>query len=161
MKKIMMAAAAAMVATPAMAADWKVKTEIDEFDGTSSTYLISQEQVKPTKELDWPYKNKKAYMYYDCNSNRFVINTKASNLTGGTYSSDSQIYDVRMKIDGNKATYGLITQRYGSDFLTIDINTSRKMVKGTDEFLIQLPHYSDGNRVWKFDISGFDKGKCN
>ena len=85
----------------------------------------------------------------------------ANNLLGMTpQSGDYSTGFTRVKTDGEILMINLV-QNWGSEFITLDTQyTSHNLSKVKKEIVVELNHYSSGNRLYKFNMSNFDITKC-
>ena len=130
---------------------WKINEIVDEFEGTTTEYAISN-AVKPNAPLDFPYEDLKVKFLKFCESeNAGLYFSEDPNLLNGDIKDGFTSFLVDVKLDGRFSEI-LITQKWGGKQLNIHNNSIFKVLN-SKSFFIQLEHYSGGTRYYKFNLS--------
>lgn len=150
----------AVISRPVSA--WEYLENKDDFDDTVFKYIKS-EYVKPNRPLSWPNSDPVVYLYYQCNNQFFVLRNSANNLNDGASEDGWTRYNFRAKI--NEGTIFEITalNDWGSEYFLLQDKflISRFSNEGVQSLLIELDHFGDGRRHYKFDITELDTSQCD
>ena len=140
------------------AAVWSLEIDKDPMSEEVYKYLKSSEFVSPNCPLNWPHQNVKARLWFSCQTDEFIIQNSANNLTDGDPGNGFSEYLIRVK-NNDHLHWRKLTQPWGTDFLYL-AGFGHHQIKKMKTLLIELPHFSDGPRVYQFDISRFEWSLC-
>ena len=146
-----------LFSTGANATVWKLHTSKDDFSGKSYSYLMSN-QTKPSKPLDFPYKDLTADLYIYCRNpkNLYMRFSSDPNMVGGKIESDYTFYPGEVRIDGKVIIMGISKQHDERKVIRFSGNAEEFI--GHKDVAIQIKHYV-GTTHYVFDMSNMPKCK--
>ena len=135
----------------------------DEFSGKTYHYIMSN-YAKPNKPLSFPYADTESSLIVACleGGHHFsYIWFNSLNLTGGKTNDGYELHTLEVKAGGSFENIWA-TQDFGKKTLDFNMTKSDKkriieLMRMNDEIMIQLNHYQDGKRFYKYDTKGFSK----
>lgn len=135
-------------------ANWKLEKVFDDFEETTR-YIIFSDRVKPNKPMSFPNEKAFAYLYYECVTNSITMRVSANNLVNDDYGYDSnRRININVKLDGKVFKGVTAYQDFMSDYISFSRSQTERKLVDSKEFIIQLNHYSDGQRTYTFDMKG-------
>jgi len=149
----------ACFATTAFASSWSTSISKDEMTGKSSAYANSV-SVQPTKIMDFPYNDVKAWLGVGCDGKdewAYIGFTTAPNLNGSDIRDGYNHIDTRIKV-GNKVESVSLTQGWGSKALHFDYD--KKIInemKKANSILLELNWHGNNPVYFKFPLDGSSK----
>lgn len=147
-----------LLSTSANATEWKFQTSKDDFSGASYSYVISN-TTKPSKQLEFPYKDLTAYLVIYCSIPKDLYMTFSSdpNLIGANKTDrDYSLYSTDVRLDGQ--IIRSIFVKENNERKRIKFYDGATMFLGHKDVAIQIKHYV-GTTHYIFDMSNVPKCK--
>jgi len=147
-----------LLSSGANATVWNFQTSKDDFSGTTYSYIISN-KTKPSKLLEFPYKDLTAYLVIYCSHPKDLYMDFSSdpNLTEAIKTErEYSLYIADVRLDGQIIKSSFVKE-----------NKERKRIKfydgatkfsGHKDVAIQIKHYV-GTTHYVFDMSNLPKCK--
>jgi hypothetical protein len=140
-------------------AKWDISYEKDEMTGEKSAYASSS-IVKPTKKMDFPYRNQLSWIGIGCKENSYWVYVgfnKQPNLSKTKTNNGFNEIQTRIKFD-EKVEQITIRQDWGSKFIHFynDRDIISK-IKDSNKMLLELNWYSNGNVYFNYNLAGSSK----
>lgn len=109
--------------------------------------------VSADSRMGFPYGDVEAQLFVQCQPQYSWIRfTVSPNLTGGNTESGYDVYNLRVRIDGNSSVWRA-TQEWGDNDINLP-SSARATFARAQTFRIVLPWYGEGSVVFSWDLTG-------
>lgn len=140
-------------------AQWDVSSSTDEMTGKATAYCSSP-STSPTKRMDFPYSDTKAWLGIGCDGDTewiYIGFTTQPNLLNTDIEDGYNVISTRIKWD-NDLLVESFTQTWGAKFIHFrNDEIAIQNVMKSNTLLVELNWHGNGKTYFKFNLAGSSK----